>query len=248
MSIKLQTPRLIFSLEWYRQRWGLYQVRLLNFHIQTHEARVLKECLEATQLPIIRFVMLPPIPTGGGRLGSCARVSPESLPVWAAHKHRQKVKKRERCRTDRCHLLRSPPGPPSTVNSCLIWTLATHHMGCNYSLWNGLADITVHCVLLCLPQSASDLRSRSISASQPNCPVTMVWKGRRVAPLPTSVGVGGRGGEDAALLKSWKSWEFTPHQLEQSAHDQALVYQGVQWSGSWLVLGWTCGLSQTNEI
>ena len=89
--------------------------------------------------------------------------------------------------------LRSPPRPPSTVNSCLIWTLAIHHVGCNYSLWNGLADITIHCVLLCLPQSVSDLRSRSMSASQPNCPVTMVWKGRRVAPLPTSVGVGGQG-------------------------------------------------------
>ena len=127
--------------------------------------------------------------------------------------------------------LRSLPGPPSTVNSCLIWTLAAHQEGCNYSLWNGLADLTVRCVLLCLPQSVSDLRSKSTSASQPNCPVTTVWKGRRVAPSPTSVGVGGRGGEDAALLKSWKSWEVTPYQLEQSAHDQALVHQGVHWSG-----------------
>lgn len=114
MSIKLQTPRLIFSLEWYRQRWGLYQVWLLNFHIQMREARVLKECLEATQLPIIRFATLPPIPSGGGRLGSCARVSPESPPVWAAHK--QKVKKRERCGTDRCHLLwEAFLGPPAQL-------------------------------------------------------------------------------------------------------------------------------------
>lgn len=58
------------------------------------EARVLKECLEATWLPIIRFATLLPIPSGGRRLRSCARVSPESPPVWATHKRKQKVKKR----------------------------------------------------------------------------------------------------------------------------------------------------------
>ena len=89
--------------------------------------------------------------------------------------------------------LRSLPGPPSTVNSCLIWTPAAHHEGCYYSLWNGLADIMVRCVLLCLPQNVSDLRSKSMLASQPNCPVTTVWKRRRVAYLGWG-GVQGRGG------------------------------------------------------
>lgn len=64
--------------------------------------------------------------------------------------------------------LRSLPGPPAQLIPAHL-NSAAHHVGCNYSLLgNGLADITVRYVLLLLPQSVSDLRSKSMSASQPN--------------------------------------------------------------------------------